>query len=390
MRIIRAASFLAASALLIVSCSRLDVVRRVLTPGGNDAPPCAASASGATQCKSDYLWYDCSCDECDLIRKCAANPGLSSCACPTREQARLRPADCEVEAGPYPPYAAANMTPLVKSERAAVALVMPIWAAQIHAAARALRRWQAVPLTNRSRAAEVDVVIFVAYALGAGSAAPTEDALRALRGAFAASSSSFESFRLLTAGLSAAQAGYPIGAAVQFLLVLNATHSAGYVGFVLMEPDVYAVRPFWLDALLSPFAGAERWWMRGSPYYSLPWSMGSAHINGNAFYRADDEDFLRWAFGALAYGQRDDSTQMAAYDYVMWLRSRRQLRRCEARKRYLATRFVYSDLLVNAAPVPCVEKHADLIAHLRSEYPSAYLVHASRSHCRVRKTAVDH
>ena len=75
------------------------------------------------------------------------------------------------------------------------------------------------------------------------------------------------------------------------LLFTSEDLAARYSHFLLMEPDVRAIRPGWVQALQQEVAlSSVDFWQKGSvPYYST--FAGNLHINGNAIYKLGDQEF---------------------------------------------------------------------------------------------------
>ena len=355
------------------------------------------SPAGASRCNADGSWYNCECDGCHLLRSCASSPGFWGCACPTesdREQlARDRLCELNATVG-YPKYAVATVSSFERSPHVSMALVLPIWLKQAQAAVRAVQRWELLPPTLQSH--DFDVLLFVGARQEASEPPALPKAvLRSMRRSVARTNAA--AMHVVHCGLSSEQDEYPLGPAVQFLLILNATHAAGYHAFFVHEPDVYPVRPYWMDALLSVLSVKEEWWVRGSPFYQkrTPWGFGSSHINGNALFRSDARAFVTFVYSALSDARRGaKGGTMGAHDMVLWLRMQSALRLCDPTHRWLGTRFQYSSMIANAGDVPCeqliheqdprraVATSESLMATLRQAHPDAYLVHASHSTCR--------
>lgn len=63
-----------------------------------------------------------------------------------------------------------------------------------------------------------------------------------------------------------------------------------YSHFFMMEPDVRAIRPGWVDQMyLEVFMDGSDFWQKGSVRYYTP--QGDHHLNGNAFYKLGDPQF---------------------------------------------------------------------------------------------------
>jgi len=65
-----------------------------------------------------------------------------------------------------------------------------------------------------------------------------------------------------------------------------------YDYWFLVEPDVVAIRDYWLDKVFEETVFAiDDFWMKGSTN-RIPW-YGSYHMNGNAIYKLHDEEFKK-------------------------------------------------------------------------------------------------
>ena len=285
---------------------------------------------------------------------------------------------------------ATEVSSFERSPHVSMALVLPVWLKQAQDAARAVQRWESLPPTQHSHD---DVLLFVGAGLESKLPALPRSVLRSMRRSVARTNAA--AMHVVSCGLSSEQDAYPLGPAVQFLLILNTTHAAGYHAFFVHEPDVCPVRPYWMDALLSALSVKEEWWVRGSPYYASSWGFGASHINGNALFRSDARSFVTFVYSALSDARRGaKGARLGAHDMVLWLRLQSALRLCDPSHRWLSTRFQYSSMIANAGEVPCEQltheqdpnnalaTSESLIAMLRQAHPDAYLVHASRSTCR--------
>lgn len=191
----------------------------------------------------------------------------------------------------------------------------------------------------------------------------------------------FHNVKFLSARLSEEEDGYPRGCCHQFFkLFLNQELRAelgSYQSVFLMEPDVYPMKPGWLDKIVE-----EAVWMKSSglwvsgPVYDirdvpedhrfLPW-YSDQHINGNAIYNFDDDSYF--TFLQDAYAHAVNHCYYGDYDEKIWQHV------LNSNQDTIKNRFHASDLVGHCKTNAGWDPHLTL-EQAQHRYPSAYLIHS--------------
>lgn len=283
---------------------------------------------------------------------------------------RHRACDLPTAKADFPAYARANCSIVSTSRDVDLAVAIPLVARQQEALLASLQTWsQKKP--SPLQATRFDVILFVSTTQGQLSPSIEHQIGKAATAAGA------HSFQSTACALSHEQDAYPLGTWVQFLLILEQMHNARYTAFLLCEPDVRVLRAGWMDALQSTLATRERWWMRGSAWlHNTHLDDRTAHVNGNALYRADDARFLKFVWLVLGAGItiRIPTDSPLGFDHTLRL-ALEGLCDCAAH-RWLLDRFVYSSLIINLSLGPCMND-----SEINEAFPSAHLAHYNPQRC---------
>jgi len=113
----------------------------------------------------------------------------------------------------------------------------------------------------------------------------------------------YSSMIFASAGLTAQESTYRYGDYKgpnnQWLKTFHLPIMQNYDYWILVEPDVVAIRDFWLDRVFEEAVfSIDDFWMKGSTN-RIPW-YGSFHMNGNAIYKLHDPDFQRTVLDHIA------------------------------------------------------------------------------------------
>eukprot|EP00457_Paulinella_chromatophora_P000632 gb/GEZN01000632.1/.p1 GENE.gb/GEZN01000632.1/~~gb/GEZN01000632.1/.p1 ORF type:complete len:1205 (+),score=162.80 gb/GEZN01000632.1/:248-3862(+) len=175
-------------------------------------------------------------------------------------------------------------------------------------------------------------------------------------------------FRDLTFVTTHAPDGYPQGPNAALFDLHKIMHSRGVGYFISLEPDVFPMRPRWLEqlyGLIPPLA--EDFWVKGSAplWAGAKESNQILHMNGNALYNSGDPEFLEFIQETRERLDGCDDITYCAYDVMIF-------RSVQRRFKDLAHRYIFSEFIVN--------HYASIgLEEARSRFPCALLMHRNSS-----------
>lgn len=159
-----------------------------------------------------------------------------------------------------------------------------------------------------------------------------------------------------------------------------------YQSALLLETDCIAVKSAWLDQAQEIAATSGDAWVMGSKYAGPrllpPWTH---HLNGNAIYQVGDGDFLSF-FDEFLVPRIEDVVKYQrpelAFDCA-WEEYKSNLGALSARQTVGQNveaydhRFQEVEFIKNLAPTPGFPRKIESLAKVTTEFPEAYLLHAS-------------
>jgi hypothetical protein len=173
-----------------------------------------------------------------------------------------------------------------RGSSAHLAVVVPFIASQIPLLMESMRRWQRDAAPCRQACRPIDLVLLFHRQLNATARAQLQSVPL----------SCFRDVTVLNANLPPENDTYGVGTVSMFYGIFHSRRLAQrYDAVFLMEPDVVAVRPYWLDELQRQ-ADRRDFWVRGglqrAPHF-LERGFGPDYsINGNALYRLGSPCFV--------------------------------------------------------------------------------------------------
>lgn len=161
--------------------------------------------------------------------------------------------------------------------------------------------------------------------------------------------------RLVFANLTDKEDDYPGGINAMFFRLLTGrlqgveTHD--YTSVFWMEPDVTPIKPLWLDNLVREASIDLQFWVKGSPYLGDTFDASSrqerdwiGHINGNALYRLNDPDFVR--FLRIVLDREPPGHYWKPFDVSIW-KVLQDFPYSWHMYQRIAHRFIYSEFVQN-------------------------------------------
>lgn len=109
----------------------------------------------------------------------------------------------------------------------------------------------------------------------------------------------FSSIEFTSAKLKRADNGYPRGPSNQFVRLFSNPIMSKFDYWMMMEPDVVAIRPLWLDKIYEETTfTVDDFWIKGSTNRNPRYN--AFHMNGNAIYKLHDTEFESIVVAAVA------------------------------------------------------------------------------------------
>lgn len=165
---------------------------------------------------------------------------------------------------------------------------------------------------------------------------------------------------------------HPLGSSLMFFKAMELPALVDHYRYMYwMEADQRPCQRGWLSKLYGLAISNPGFWMIGSilrdgqnasTYYSF-----ADHINGNALYRLDHDDFHQFLSQVQEEFSKNKGRFLAAFDIAIYLVARHSL----SFKDYAAIkhRFIYTDVLQN------VYRTQTNLTLLCGNHPNTYLVH---------------
>jgi hypothetical protein len=193
----------------------------------------------------------------------------------------------------------------------------------------------------------------------------------------------FARIRLVSANLTASQDDdYPAGINLMYykLAMGNVPHAdtSNFHSMFWMEPDVFPIKPYWVDKLVDESSSDDQFWIKGSIYKGDIFNSVSGsdwqwigHINGNALHRLNSPEYAR--FLRIVMDLEPPTHLWKPFDVSIWkvLHDRPYFWHIY---QHIAKRFVYTDFLDHWG---FTLSRAD-IEHSQQR-PGVYLVHGGKT-----------
>lgn len=263
-----------------------------------------------------------------------------------------------------------NPQNLSRSDHVRLLMSIPTFHKQIEATFKAVKQWSDVPSSKNARTKQIDGVVFFLKQPGHDTATYRKQPILSNIRRFCATSQ-WVDMTITTAF----QFTYPTSTYVQFLNIVHLAHNSGYEALLQAEPDLFVLRPFWVDAILSILKSEGTWWVRGSAWYDQTgsWSQ-KRRTNGNAVYNVADTRFLNFInthlrAPFLIYGF---AVQLKGFDDNLFDSMTEVLENCPS-ERWMSPLISYTSMIANLGYM-CNVFNATSAGN---KYPNAYLAHIS-------------